>query len=75
MFKPKSNNKKQRLSFKIDAEIINDRESDLVTGLKSKALDEVALFIDDALVDDGLYSCDLVGLNLGLRKHVWREPG
>ena len=59
MFKPKFNNKKQRLSFKIDAGIINDRESDLVTGLKGKALDEVTLFIDDALVDDGLYSCDL----------------
>ena len=36
MFKPKFNNKKQRLSFKIDAGIINDRESDLVTGLKGK---------------------------------------
>ena len=48
MFKPKFNKKKQRLSFKIDAGIINNRESDLVTGLKGKALDEVALFIDDA---------------------------
>ena len=48
MFKPKFNNKKQRLSFKIDAGIINNRESDLVTGLKGKALDEVTLFIDDA---------------------------
>ena len=52
MFKPKYNNKKQRLSFKIDAGIINNRESDLVTGLKGKALDEVTLFIDDALVGD-----------------------
>ena len=51
MFKPKYKNKKQRLSFKIDAEIINNRESDLVTGLKGKALDEVTLFIDDASVD------------------------
>ena len=50
MFKPKFNNKKQRLSFKIDAGIINNRESDLVTGLKGKALDEVTLFIDDASV-------------------------
>ena len=50
MFKPKFNNKKQRLSFKIDAEIINNRESDLVTGLKGKALDEVTLFIDDATI-------------------------
>ena len=32
MFKPKFNNKKQRLSFEIDADIINSRESDLVTG-------------------------------------------
>ena len=48
MFEPKFNNKKQRLSFKIDAGIINNRESDLVTGLKGKALDEVTLFIDDA---------------------------
>ena len=53
MFKPKFNNKKQRLSFKIDAGIINNRESDLVTGLKGKALDEVTLFIDDAkYIDD-----------------------
>jgi uncharacterized protein YjbI with pentapeptide repeats len=50
MFKPKYNNKKQRFSFKIDAGIINNRESDLVTGLKGKALDEVSLFIDDASV-------------------------
>ena len=50
MFKPKFNNKKQRLSFKIDAEIINNRESDLVTGLKGNALDEVTLFIDDATI-------------------------
>ena len=65
MFKPKFNNKKQRLSFKIDAEIINNRESDLVTGLKGKALDEVTLFIDDALDDDGLSStCDLTGTDL-----------
>jgi len=50
MFKPKFNSKKQRLSFKIDAEIINNRESDLVTGLKGKALNEVTLFIDDATI-------------------------
>ena len=55
MFKPKFNNKKQRLSFKIDAGIINNRESDLVTGLKGKALDEVSLFIDDAT--PGVPSC------------------
>ena len=48
MFKPKYNSKTQSLSFKIDAEIINNRESDLITGLKGKALDEVTLFIDDA---------------------------
>ena len=41
MYKPKFNNKKQRLSFKIDADIINNRESDLVTGLKGRALDKV----------------------------------
>ena len=64
MFKPKFNNKKQRLSFKIDAGIINNRESDLVTGLKGKALDEVTLFIDDALEDDGLSSFDITGANL-----------
>ncbi len=50
MFKPKYNNKEQRLSFKIDAEIINSRENDIVTGLKSKDLEEVTLFIDDAAV-------------------------
>ena len=50
MFRPKLNNKKQRLSFKIDSGIINNRESDLVTGSKGKALDEVTLFIDDAVV-------------------------
>ena len=55
MFKPKFNNKKQRLSFKIDAGIINNRESDLVTGLKGQALDEVTLFIDDAT--PGIPSC------------------
>ena len=64
MFKPKFNNKKQRLSFKIDAGIINNRESDLVTGLKGKALDEVTLFIDDAFEDNGLSSPDLAGANL-----------
>ena len=52
MFKPKYRNKKQRLSFKIDAEIINKRESDLVTGLKGKHFDEVSLFIDDAVQSD-----------------------
>ena len=54
MFEPKFNNKKQRLSFKIDAGIINNRESDLVTGLKGKALDEVTLFIDDAMLEASL---------------------
>ena len=63
MFKPKFNNKKQRLSFKIDAGIINDRESDLVTGLKGKALDEVTLFIDDASTSAAI-SCDLSHSNL-----------
>ena len=47
VFKPKYNSKKQKLSFKLDAGIINDRENDLVTGLKGKALDEVTLFIYD----------------------------
>ena len=64
MFKPKFNNKKQRLSFKIDAGIINNRESDLVTGLKGKALDKVTKFIDDALEDDGLSSCGITGADL-----------
>jgi len=58
MFKPKYNKKKQKFSFKIDAEIINDRERDLVTGLKGKALDEVTLFIDDASTSPAI-SCDL----------------
>ena len=49
MFKPKYNKKRQRLSFKIDAEIINERENDLVTGIKGKALNEITLFIDDAI--------------------------
>ena len=69
MFKPKFNNKKQRLSFKIDAGIINNRESDLVTGLKGKALDEVTLFIDDATPSSArggadLRDADLAGANL-----------
>ena len=64
MFKPKYNNKKQRFSFNIDAGIINNRESDLFTGLKGKALDEVTLFIYDALEDDGLSSCNLTDANL-----------
>ena len=38
MFKPKYNSKKQILSFKLDAGIINNLESDLVTGLKAKRL-------------------------------------
>ena len=50
MFKPKYNKRKQRLSFKIDT-VISGRDSDAVTGLKSKALNEVTLFIDDASVD------------------------
>ena len=49
MFKPKYRDNKQRLSFKIDAEIINKRERDLVAGLEGEDLDEVSLFIDDAL--------------------------
>ena len=64
MFNPKYNNKKQRFSFNIDAGIINNRESDLFTGLKGKALDEVTLFIYDALEDDGLSSCNLTDANL-----------
>ena len=52
MFKPKYNDKKQSFSFKIDAEIINERENDLVTGLEGKPLNEVTLFIDDATTDD-----------------------
>ncbi len=63
MFKPKFNNKEQRLSFKIDAGIINNRESNFVTGLKGKALDEVTLFIDDASDDAGTY-CDLSEIDL-----------
>ena len=51
MFKPRYNSKKQILSCKIDAGIINKRQSDLATGLKDKALDEVALFIDNAVID------------------------
>ena len=48
MFKPNYNKGNQRLAFDIDAEIINKREADLVTGLKGKYLNEVSLFIDDA---------------------------
>ena len=39
MFKPKYNQKNQRLSFKVDAGIVNNRESDLLTGLKNKDLE------------------------------------
>ena len=48
MFKPKYNQKNQRLSFKVDAGIVNNRESDLLTGRKNKDLEELSLFIDDA---------------------------
>ena len=58
IFKPKYSKKKQKFSFKIDAEIINNRERDLVTGLKGKVLDEVTLFIDDATTSAAI-SCDL----------------
>ena len=72
MLKPKYNSKKQRFSFKIDAGIINERENDLVAGLKGKALDEVALFIDDAVLgynknastDWCRYRTKLAGVNL-----------
>ena len=57
MFKPKYNKKNQKLSLKIDAEIINKRQGDIITGLKGKALDEVSLFIDNALEDSGLPPC------------------
>jgi hypothetical protein len=50
MFKPELNSKNQKLSIRIDAGTINNLESDLITGLKGKALDEVTLFIDDAVV-------------------------
>lgn len=53
MIKPKLNNKNQKLSFKIDAGTINNLESDLITGLKGKALDEVTLFFDDSVVSQG----------------------
>ena len=52
MFKPKYNKSNQRIAFDIHAERINKRESDLVTGLKGKDLDEVSLFIDDAVKAD-----------------------
>ena len=72
MFKPKYNSKKQRLSFKIDAGIINKREADLVAELGGKALDEATLFIDDAVVgynenvgtDWCRCSTNLAGVNL-----------
>ena len=41
------------MSFKIDAEIINNRESDIVTGLKGKNLDDLTLFIDNTLDGTG----------------------
>ena len=72
MFKPKFNNKKQRLSFKIDAEIINNRESDLVTGLKGKALDEVTLFIDDANTSE-VSTTWQDELNIGLVQSVGKD--
>ena len=52
MFKPKYNDRKQELSFKIDASLINKREADLVSGLRGKVLDEVTLFIDDAVASE-----------------------
>ena len=48
MFKPKYNDNKQQLSFRLNAGIINKRESDIVTGIKNQILGEVTLFIDDA---------------------------
>ena len=66
MFKPKYNSKNQRLSFKINAGIINNRENDIITGLKGKALDEVSLFIDDAKTGGtiDLAGKDISGQNL-----------
>ena len=67
MFKPKYNQKNQRLSFKVDAGIVNNRESDLLTGLKNKDLEEVSLFIDDATLGAAASSpssCSLSGANL-----------
>ena len=60
MFKPKYNDQKQELSFKIDSEIINKRKGDLVDKLKGKALDVATLFIDDAVVPK-----DAAGLRWG----------
>ena len=49
MLKPKYNKKNNRMNFKIDAEIINKREGDMVVGLNNQLLSEVILFIDDAV--------------------------
>ena len=59
MFKPKYSTKKQRLAFDIDAAIINERESNLVADLKGKELDEVSLFIDDAIIYGGVEILDM----------------
>ena len=68
MFKPKYNASNQELAFEIDAEIINSRENDLVSGLKGKDLDEVTLFIDDAtLSPSGSDSCLEAGMKANLR--------
>ena len=47
MFRPNLKQRENRISFKIDAEVVNDREADLVTGLKGKQLDDIALSIED----------------------------
>ena len=52
MFKPKWSNKKKQMIFKIDAQVINDREADALTGLKGKQLNDISLFIDDAISGD-----------------------
>ena len=51
MFKPKYNKKNQRLVVNIDTEIIANRESDLLIGLKGKRLDKVRQSFTGSLGD------------------------
>jgi hypothetical protein len=54
------NHKKYELTLKIDSDMINEREGNLVAELRGKALDKETLFIDDAVVPE-----DTTGLGWG----------
>ncbi len=69
MLKPEYNAKKKYFNFKLDTEIINDRETKLLNQSKNQSLDDVTLFIDDANPEVNIdettqYNEDLTGIML-----------